>query len=41
MLHLITPCLIDKIEDVIMLHMFTSNCKSLSCFALGQAHDLK
>jgi hypothetical protein len=41
MLHLITPCLVDKIEDVIMLHMFTSNCKSRSCFALCQAHDLK
>ena len=24
-----------------MLHMFTNNCKSRSCFALGQAHDQK
>ena len=24
-----------------MLHMFTNNCKSRSCFVLGQAHDPK
>ena len=37
----IMPCWWNLIENVIMLHMFTNNCNSRSCFALGQAHDPK